>query len=120
MPTEDRPITRPQRIARRQRLDAERQSTRRKTMAVERRPDTHAVDRALAEALAYVAIQNHSPAATKKDIMVPFRDVLEVAGRILACRGRYDAEKAVRAIVDRTKDRKGHLWTLPAPERPDA
>lgn len=111
------PTTKSQRLYRRMRKDAERQAQRRAAMAEQRRPETHAVDRALAEAVAYVAIQ-HQPEGTKRgDIVIPFRDILKVASRILAHRGRFDEKEAVEAVVARTRGRKAHLWTLGAPTR---
>lgn len=110
--------TKSQRLKKRMERDAERQSTRREKMRAQRRPETHAVDRALAEAVAYVAIQNYPEGAKWANATLPLRDVLEVASRVLAHRGRYDPAHSTQAVVERVKSRKSHLWTLPAPERP--
>lgn len=112
------PTTKSQRLHRRMKKDAERQAERRAAMAEQRRPETHAVDRALAEAVAYVAIQHHIEGTKRGEIMIPFRDILEAASRILAHRDRFDEKQAVEAVVARTRGRKAHLWTLDAPKRP--
>lgn len=108
--------TKSRRLKQRQAKDADRQAVRRETMRSEGRPETHAVDRALAEAIAYVAVRHHLEGSKRREVMIPLRELLETARRILE--KRYDAQHSLRAVVDRTRRRKPHLWTLPVPERP--
>jgi len=110
--------TKSQRLARQMKKDAQRQAKRREKMGAERRPETHAVDRAIVEALAYVAVRHHYEGEARRDIVLPFKEVLEVAGGILTKGDRFALEPALKAIVARTKGRESHLWTLPAPARP--
>jgi hypothetical protein len=111
--------TKSQRVSRQMKKDAERQQRRREKMAQDRRPDTHAVDRALSEALAYVVVTKHKPGAKRRTIEVPFRDVLVTASQILAHRGRFDMEQSMRAVVARTSSKRSH-WRLGEPRRPAA
>lgn len=110
--------TKSQRLNRQMKKDAERQARRRQRMAIARAPETHAVDRALSEALAYVAVQHHGTDIKRGDVMVPFREVLDVASRILNDRGRYELVPSMKAVVARTRPRKRMGWTLEAPSRP--
>lgn len=110
--------TKLQRLNRRREKDANRQATRREKMRESGRPETHAVDRAISEAVAYVIVQNHSEGDRRANVTLPMRDILLVASRILAHLGRHDPALATLAVFERTKARKSHLWTLPAPERP--
>lgn len=108
--------TKSRRLKQRMEKDADRQAVRRETMRSERRPETHAVDRALAEAIAYVTVRHHAEGTSRREVMIPLRELLETASQILW--ERYDPEHSVRAVATRTRRRKSHLWTLPAPERP--
>lgn len=110
--------TKSQRLTRQMKKDAQRQAKRREKMGTERRPETHAVDRAIVEALAYVVVRHHYEGEARRDIVVPFKEILEVAGSILTKGDRFALEPALKAIVARTKNRDSHLWTLPAPKRP--
>lgn len=115
MPTE----TKSQRLTRQQKKDAERQQRRRVKMAETGKPETHAVDRAIAEALAYVVVGHHAPGGKRRGVEVPFMEVLVVASRILAHRGRFNLEQSMRAVVARTSAKRGH-WRLGEPRRPEA
>ena len=110
--------TKSQRLTRQMKKDAERQARRRAKMVESGKPETHAVDRALAEALAYVVTGHHQKGTKRGNVQVPFMDVLKVASRILAHRGRFDLEQAMRAVVARTRSHDRH-WTLETPTRPE-
>lgn len=114
------PPTRSQRIRTRMRKDADRQARRRISMRDEGRPETHAVDRAVAEAVAYLAVQNRRDGEKKGESLLKFRDIVDVASRILSHRGRFDNFASIRAVASRLRRRKEHLWTLPAPQRQKA
>lgn len=115
MTGEAHPPSKSQRIRTRMKKDADRQARRRTTMREEGRPETHAVDRAVAEAVAYLAVQNHRDGEKKGTAILMFRDIVEVASRILSYRGRFDQFASMRAVASRLHNRKSHLWTLPAP-----
>jgi hypothetical protein len=112
--------TKSQRLTRQMKKDAERQQRRRASMAEKKKPETHAVDRALSEALAYVVVCSHVEGKAREDVEVSFLAVLKTAARILAARGRYDAAEASKAVFARTRSRKPMHWTLADPKRPEA
>ena len=98
--------------------DADRQQARRDTMKAKRKPDTHAVDRALSEALAYHAAMHAASGRHWAAVSIRMVDVLQTAGNILA--KRYDYEESARAVVERAKPRAPYRWTLkPPPEADD-
>ena len=74
--TEDRPTTRSQRLRGRMEKDAERQAIRRKAMREQGRPATHAVDRAIAEAVAYVALRNLRDGEKMDKVLLSFLTLL--------------------------------------------
>lgn len=117
MTEEVRPTTRSQRLRKRMEKDADRQAVRREAMRQQGSPDTHAVDRAVAEAVAYLAVQNHRDGEKKGNAKLMFRDIVEIASRILSHRGRFDQLASMRAVASRLGNRKSHRWSLPAPER---
>lgn len=117
MTEEVRPTTRSQRLRKRMEKDADRQAVRREAMRQQGSPDTHAVDRAVAEAVAYLAVQNHRDAEKKGNAKLMFRDIVEIASRILSHRGRFDQLASMRAVASRLGNRKSQRWSLPAPER---
>jgi hypothetical protein len=106
------------RLSRQRFKDAQRQQQRRAAMASARRPATHAVDSALVEALAYTSVECRPAGVERRDVMLPFRQVLFIAIRILAHGGRYDWREASRAVVARVRERKATEWRLDAPRRP--
>ncbi len=120
MENEAYPPTKSQRLRVRMKKDADRQAKRRTAMRDEGRPETHAVDRAVAEAVAYLAVQNRRDGEKKGESLLTFRDIVDVASRILSHRGRFDHFASIRAVASRLRRRKEHLWTLPAPQRQKA
>jgi hypothetical protein len=108
--------TKSQRLKTRMAKDADRQALRRETMRSEGRPETHAVERALAEAIAYVSVQHHVEGSERHEVMIPLREVLATASEILA--QRHDHVLSIEAVAARTQPRKPHLWTLAEPKRP--
>lgn len=97
--------------------DAYRQQTRRDAMKARGKPDTHAVNRAISEAVSYRAVAHAEPGEHWAGVRVRVSDVLQTAANILA--QRYDAEESARAVVERMKPRNGNRWTLKPPPRAD-
>lgn len=116
--TEDRPTTKSHRLRRRMEKDAERQAMRRMVMREQGRPTTHAVDRAIAEAVAYVALRNRRDGEKMEGVLLSFLDIIKIAGRILAHRDQFDKTKSMEAVALRLASQKSRRWTLGAPQRP--
>lgn len=104
------------RLSRQRFKDAQRQQQRRNAMASSRKPATHAVDSALVEALAYTSAECWPVGVDRRDVVVPLRQVLFTAIRILA--KRYDWRESSRAVVARVRVRRAMAWRLEAPHRP--
>lgn len=115
---EDRPTTKSQRLRKRMEKDAERQATRRRAMREQGRPSTHAVDRAIAEAVAYVALRNLRDGEKMEEVLLSFLDVIKIASRVLAHRDQFDKIKSTEAVALRLASQKSRRWTLGAPQRP--
>ena len=88
--------TKSTKTAQRQKKDRDRQQTRRDEMVEERRPDTHAVDRAVSEAVAYVMAGYGMAGIPPLEIVVSVVEVSQVAGTILA--KRYDYELSAAGV----------------------
>lgn len=105
--------TKSTKTAQRQKKDRDRQQSRRDNMVAERRPETHAVDRAVSEAVAYVMAGHGMAGIPPLEIVVSVAEVSQVARTILA--KRYDYELSGAAVVKRLSPRPKMRWTLPAP-----
>lgn len=107
--------TRSQRIERRLRKDRDRQQVRRDGMKDRGKPDTHAVNSAVAEALAYMIAKSHGPGEHWVRRRVMAIEVMDLARRILAT--RYDGTQSGKAVITKMQPRARYHWILPSLSR---
>lgn len=110
--------TKSQRRERRERKDRERQQVRRDAMKADGRPDTHAVNSAITEALAYLIA---SPGAADeywaRRRVTPL-EVVDIARRILAA--RYDWSQSGQAVQAKLQPRDRYHPSLPTLKQGEA
>lgn len=109
------PINRATRV--RMARDAIRQQRRREQMRGRHAPDTHAVDRAVSQAVARVVTRNLQTGGDHSTVTLNYSEVGAEAIRILMC--RYARAEAKRAVAERIRPRRKHLWDLPPPRNQD-
>lgn len=95
--------------------DRIRQQTRRNYMAENGIPETHAVDKAIVEAVGFVMASTTTTDVAASQAGINVGRLLRVAAEILADREGYDKSASKVAIRSRLEPRDFHRWTTSIP-----
>ncbi len=116
--------TKGERLRSERRQDRDRQTKRRAKMKADGIPETHAVHRAMAEALSFVCAKHFRSRTASADVRAFLNDWGTVATQILVTRGN-NIDHAAAAIRNQVQPRPDHLYTAnlatpsPGAERDD-